>query len=696
MAKRSSKSVALKGIFVAQLFMCLQLTAQLSKQTDSLKQLVANAKTDTDRINNLLSLSKLYSCNDSTEKIKNAKDALSIAARVQWKKGMIGAYFAMGRTYRDCGRNYLQSIESYRQGVVLARASGDTADMAIGLVLMAQVYGALDQFVQKIDCYREVLTLNISPERRMGSLSNMGGAYAALGDYTAALNCYDSALRVFSALPKSEKRNTNDATLSQALLKMSTGDVYLSMSDYEHASHNYKSALALFDSAKSKYGVIIALTGIGKAYHLQHNDDKAIECYNSALAKTQSETDTNKYKEDRLIIYNLLGKLYLEQGLTSRALEYGQRSLHLLEDCPVNMQAPVTYNILGEIYTRIGQYKEAIMYLEKAIGICKKSGALDNEKDALQTLSMTYQQMGQPGKALAAYKNFIAVRDSVYSLDKAKEITRHELTADFTEKQAALTAEQDKKNAIQKAVMDLTIKKQHFAYVVFTVILLLLLVVGVLLYNRFKLREKLEMQMAITGERSRISSEMHDDLGSELSKISLLSEIVKDNFSGANSQSHLDNISKSSRELLDKMGEIVWSLNNKYDTLESLMIYIRRYAMEYFGSTNIRCTINMPDHFPAAVIEGELRRNIFLAVKEALHNVLKHSGGDMVTINVTIDERLINVNIRDNGVGIDEGTVSAFGNGLNNMKNRIMQVRGQFVIKNEKGTVLNFSFPLPN
>ena len=433
------------------------------------------------------------------------------------------------------------------------------------------------------------------------------------------------------------------------------------------------------------------MTGIGKAYGAQKNYEQATTYYTRALEKCAG----NEYKNEQLIIYNLLGKLYLEQDATAKAYEYGLKSLGLTEECPNNIEVAMTYNLMGEIYTRLKKYDRATSYLDRAINFSKRSGKLEYERDAWQELSETYQQMHEPGKALEAYKNYVAIRDSVYSLEKVKEVTRHEMTADFNEKRAMLAAEQDKKNAVQQTVMDLTLKRQRLAYATFTVIIILLLSVGVLLRNRYKLREKLEMQLAIASERSRISAEMHDDLGSELSKISLLSELVKGDMAGQQAPQYLGNISRSSKDLVDKMGEIVWSLNSKYDMLENLVIYMRRYAKEFFTATEIDCIVDMPEHFPEVAIEGQIRRNIFLVMKEALHNILKHSGADRATITITADERGMKVKIQDNGTGIDPNAMRIFGNGLANMKKRTEDTGGEFSIKNENGTAIDLNFPFP-
>ncbi len=684
------------AIFIIFFFSFADISAQTNAKADSLKEVFKHAKTDTERVDILARLSNAYKCRDTVEKLSAAKEAVLIAQNMHWKKGEINTNYIIGFIYTNCHNDFSFALDFFRRGFNIAKSIHDTSGQISGLTYMSQAYGILNQHVKKIDCYRELLTLKISPERKIGALSNMGSTFAIMGNYTTALNYYDSALRSFGELPKTGTRKWRDDTLAIAWLKVSVGDIYLSMSEYDHASGNYKTALALFENSKSKPGIIMALTCLGKANYSMKDDDKAVSYYTLALNKCIDDADSNAYKNDRLTIHNLLGKLYIRKGMTAKALDHELTAMSLIREDPNSKQIPVTYSLLGEIYTAQEKYDKAIYYLKEAITLCKQSGALDNEKDALLTLSNTYAQMNQPARSLEAYKNYIAIRDSVYSLDKAKEITRHEMNADFTEKQLKLTAEQDKKNAIQKAVMDQTLKRQRLAYVTFTLIIILMVAVAILLFNRFKLREKLEMQMAITGERTRISSEMHDDIGSELSKISLLSEIVKGDAAGQNTQSHLDNISRSSRDLLDKMGEIVWSLNNKYDTLESLIIYIRRYAKEYFSATDIDCKITMSEHFPDVAIEGDVRRDIFLVVKEALHNVLKHSGGSLVAITITTDSHFININIHDNGVGIDLSDIAIFGNGLGNMKNRIEKVNGKFAIKNQNGTDIDFNIPIPN
>jgi signal transduction histidine kinase len=163
------------------------------------------------------------------------------------------------------------------------------------------------------------------------------------------------------------------------------------------------------------------------------------------------------------------------------------------------------------------------------------------------------------------------------------------------------------------------------------------------------------------------------------------------NTSGEDMKPHLENISRSSKAMVENMGDIIWLMNVKNDQLSNFVAYSRKYAMEFFEATSIHCNIIIPDSIPSIQIEGESRRNIFLVVKEALNNTLKHSGADTVELNFAFKFHSFSITIHDNGKGIDQSKRSQFGNGLVNMEKRMKDIGGKFSIKNEEGTIIEIS-----
>ena len=204
-------------------------------------------------------------------------------------------------------------------------------------------------------------------------------------------------------------------------------------------------------------------------------------------------------------------------------------------------------------------------------------------------------------------------------------------------------------------------------------------------------KKDFETQLAVMKaqqeERNRISADMHDDLGAGMTTISLYSELAKGKLAD-NPIPEIEKISSSANELLSKMNAIIWSMSSSNDTLGNMIAYIRSYALEYFEDTGINCRISIPEKLPNIEVIGEIRRNVFLVVKEALNNILKHAKATEVSIVLERVEDGLTLYIQDNGRGIDLENIRQFGNGLKNMKKRMADIDIEFNIENKQGTLI--------
>lgn len=201
-----------------------------------------------------------------------------------------------------------------------------------------------------------------------------------------------------------------------------------------------------------------------------------------------------------------------------------------------------------------------------------------------------------------------------------------------------------------------------------------------------------ETQLAIISAqqevRNRISADMHDDLGAGMTSIRLYSELAKTKL-GSPGIPELDKISTSASELIDKMNAIIWSMSNTNDSFGNMVAYIRSYAQKYFEDfPNIKCNIILPPSFPNIEVNGEVRRNIFLVIKEALHNIVKHANASIVNIKMEYNDEGLTLYIHDNGKGINFENNDSFGNGLKNMKKRMYDIGVKFSIENNNGTLV--------
>jgi signal transduction histidine kinase len=223
-----------------------------------------------------------------------------------------------------------------------------------------------------------------------------------------------------------------------------------------------------------------------------------------------------------------------------------------------------------------------------------------------------------------------------------------------------------------------------------------LLVFAVQQFYRRRLQKQiagLEKQQAVEKERTRIATDMHDDFGANLSRIKFISEKIQVlHRTDDDLKNDLTKISAYSDEMAEKMNEIVWALNQRYDSLDDLVSFSRAYAADYLQDKNIELKFST-DNISNKKIHGEVRRNIFMVIKEALHNITKHAGATSVTITFK-DQSILEVRIHDNGKGIDMDHIRPFANGLENMKKRIESIGGQIRIFNENGTVIMVQAPI--
>jgi len=218
--------------------------------------------------------------------------------------------------------------------------------------------------------------------------------------------------------------------------------------------------------------------------------------------------------------------------------------------------------------------------------------------------------------------------------------------------------------------------------------------------------EKLEREQAIERERARIARDIHDDLGASLTRITMLSQSARgESELSATVASNLERIFGTARELTLAMDEIVWAVNPRHDRLDSLANYLSRFAHDFLSTAEIRCRLDMPVQLPSLPVAAEMRHNLFLAYKEALHNAVKHAAATEVRVELKFAADTLTLVVADNGRGLPPGEtpgqspVSAngfpHGNGLANMQRRLAEIGGECTIRCELGRGTDVSFIVP-
>ena len=212
------------------------------------------------------------------------------------------------------------------------------------------------------------------------------------------------------------------------------------------------------------------------------------------------------------------------------------------------------------------------------------------------------------------------------------------------------------------------------------------------LNRRLKAQQReFERQKAIETLRSKISMDIHDEISSGLTRISLLSQRVKSKYERSKEVEPevIDKIARFSKEIISNLGEIIWAVNPRHDNLQSLLAYIRNYVFSFFESTSVEPCVDFPEDIKTIPVSPDIKHNVFLVIKEALNNILKHASATKVEIRFTYTNDFYIFTITDNGKGISNLNGRAFGNGLTNMKQRMEAINGSFAVHSEgKGTHL--------
>jgi signal transduction histidine kinase len=199
-----------------------------------------------------------------------------------------------------------------------------------------------------------------------------------------------------------------------------------------------------------------------------------------------------------------------------------------------------------------------------------------------------------------------------------------------------------------------------------------------------------QKQQAILLERERIIADLHDDVGGGLSSIRMMSDLMAQNEPGssASTASFANKISLTAKEIAQRMHTIIWSLNAENDNLRNFAEYVRQYGVSYFENSNINFKCNdVSSLSPDVQLSGVQRKNLFLIIKESLHNILKHSYATLAEINITLKKNQLHIQVSDNGTGITNE--NKFGNGLKNIKKRMNEIEGKVEMLSENGTVID-------
>ncbi len=432
-----------------------------------------------------------------------------------------------------------------------------------------------------------------------------------------------------------------------------------------------------------------------------HQYDSALFHFNRALKVVKNTADSNMVMD----VLNNEGDILIKKNRYQSALSKYQKMLKLAKQYKYPDYLMYAYGNLGNTQLHVGQLSKAEKNLSKAIHIGHKIGADYELSLWYEAFSNLKEAKKDYASALTYRKKYEALNDSITNKETKKDL--HKLEIKYQ------TAQKDKEIAQQKLSLinsrGKIYRKNIWIWIIISG-LIVLIFIFILSVRSHKHKQKLQQQSLLTiqkqhevntlkaqmnareEERNRIGQEMHDDVGSALTTILYLSEDLKTQTKEIGKQT-ADKIAATAGSVVDKMSEIIWSMNRAYDTVDDLITYSRQHTANFLENYGLKYTFEAPDPVPDIHLQSEQRRNIFLVLKESLHNVIKHAGASKVCICFYLTDNL-QVVIHDDGKGINLEKLRRFGSGLQNMKQRMESVGGSFDIRNKEGTLITLECPL--
>lgn len=557
------------------------------------------------------------------------------------------------------------------------------------------------------------------------------GTLRYIANYTAVLNVqgkFTESLR----LNLSAIRIARNAHLQRPLMRalINTGVVYQYIEHYQQAVGYYLQALPLVDSIGTLQERSITYGNLCGLYRNLKQPQVALRYARLALSFGEKNSDDYAVATACINLANCLkdlGKINEGIGYIERSRKLGlklnddniqETALINLGDAYLSLKMPAKYlsvyrvalplarkigDVSGECFALHGialglffqkQYQQAEDLLKTSIAFAKQHDQKEVWSRMLLLMSDVQIALGRPEASQEYRVRYDSVSNVLLNTPLLKNIQELETRYGVEKKQRQL---------LQK---DLQLARKQRWLLSSLASLVILAMVFVLVYRSYRERQRLagktiEMLRAeqettrikamLEGEqqeRRRISREMHDDMGSGLTRLLFLSRSLMDNKETA------QKISDAVNGLIRKMNEVIWMMNNERDTLESLIAYLRATCGEMLDDAGIVTDFSTAGALPHIVLPGEIRRNIYLAVKEAVHNAIKHSGASIVVIRVSADPALT-VTIQDNGSGFAQIAETAAGNGFDNMRHRMEDIGGTLKVDGDNGVLIGFSVPLP-
>lgn len=516
-----------------------------------------------------------------------------------------------------------------------------------------------------------------------GILNDWGNLYLQEGNNGEALQKFIRSAKIQDSL-------VHDP-IGQARALVNIGNIQYKMGNFDKALAYSKEAQGLAQKARYDKGIAYSSQLNGRIYRKQNKLEEALAEYRKALTGYLRMGEKRSASETHLSI----GNIYFDMTDFNEAQKQYKIALLIAKDIPDETLLGFIYSALGITAQQLKKYEIAISYMDSAHVIGKKINDPYTVLDAYEVLSQVYEDQHQYKEALSYFQKYTLLKDSLN--EAGTKIQVEELEMKYQNEKKAAEIELLKS---EQSVQALALSRQRANLIIVALALISVVIISILLVNRYRVIGRTKRLVEMERMRNTIARDLHDDIGSTLSSINIMSQLaLQENArlpdGQGNAGIHLKKIASHSAGMMEKMSDIVWSINPKNDSLEQVVIKMKEFAAEILEPKNMDYVFNIENNILALKLDVEKRKSIFLIFKEAVNNAAKYSGGNNLTVSLLMQQDTLHLAVKDNGNGF-EPALATRGNGLKNMEDRAHSMNGKMRQTSQPGTgtIIQLEVPL--
>lgn len=507
------------------------------------------------------------------------------------------------------------------------------------------------------------------------SYSNLSLVYYYQGNYQNDLKYSLKAIEIYEKINNQEK------------LALEYGELGFRMKKTNLQKGIYYMQKAKNISEKNKFQkpLLSIYNNYGYLKELSSDYDSALYYYKKGLFIKEKINDSIGLPYS----LNNIALIYIKQKKYSVSLKLLERAYQIRIKLKDQTGIAENYFYFGDLNFSQGKYAEAIIFYNKSLDIAKNNNYLDLIKNCFHVIAQSYEKLGNTKESLSNFKKYIQYKDSILNKETNTKIAELEIQFETTKKEKQIIQQQAE-------------AKQKNTYLIgLSALALLISLVGFLIYKQQKQKnqqqeqefvlksaiEKIESQNKLQEQRLSISRDLHDNIGSQLTFIISSVDGIKYGFDITNAKlnAKLNHISSFANETIVELRDTIWAMNSNEISFEDLEVRINNFIEKAkISQEKISFSFAIEDNLKSQKLSSVEGMNIYRTIQEAVNNSLKYAKASIITINAKKQENETKITISDNGIGFNESEIEK-GNGLNNMKKRIEEIGGRFILNSANG-----------